>query len=215
METATGTIRPLQPDAPDLAALERICLLTAAAGRDGRAAYPNLPALPGAWWAVPYAVAPGGRGFVLERDGQVSGYAVGTAATEPFNAWLEAEWQPRLRRRWPADRDSARLTAAERATLTLARQSPLRRRPGLTDLFPAHVHINLLAAARGRGAGRQLLGTLLAALAADGAPGVHLGVARSNVGAVRFYEALGFGHLAAETDTVFMGRLLRPAEQAR
>lgn len=202
----------MRPDAHDTAALEHICLLTADAGRDGRTAYPNLPALPGAWWAVPYAHAPDGRGFVLELDSQVSGYAVGTADTAAFNAWLEAVWQPQLLERWPPDGDPPQATAAERATLALTRRLPRLRDPNLQVVFPAHLHINLLPAARGRGTGRELLETLLTTLAGDGAPGVQLGVARSNSGAVRFYGALGFRRLAADQDTVFMGRRLSPPE---
>jgi len=102
----------------------------------------------------------------------------------------------------------AGLTDRERRTLDLVRRRPVPPSPDIAGLFPAHLHINLLDEVRGQGLGRQLLETLLRALAADGARGVHLGVARSNTAARHFYAALGFRTIAEHPDTVFMGRTL-------
>lgn len=77
--------------------------------------------------------------------------------------------------------------------------------------FPAHLHINLLAHARGRGLGRLLLETLLAELRAAGAGGVHLGVARSNTGGQAFYRALGLSLVEERPDTLILGRALEGA----
>jgi GNAT superfamily N-acetyltransferase len=62
--------------------------------------------------------------------------------------------------------------------------------PEVLDEFPAHLHVNLLPRAQGRGVGRRLLETLFDALA--GVAGIHLGVAPENERAAAFYAHLGF-----------------------
>jgi ribosomal protein S18 acetylase RimI-like enzyme len=74
---------------------------------------------------------------------------------------------------------------------------------------PAHLHIDLLPSAQGRGLGRELIEWLCEELAGRDIPGVHLGVSADNTGAIVFYERLGFETLLVEADTVWMGRLLR------
>lgn len=208
MPDGTATIRPVRRDGSDDAALERICLLTAAAGQDGSSSYRNLPDLPGAWWALPYISGPATSGFILETGSGKAGYAVGTADTAAFHGWLVQEWQPLLRRRWPPGNEPTDLTGTEKRTLDLVRRRPVLPAPDIAGPFPAHLHINLLKEARGQGLGRQLLETLLRALAKDGARGVHLGVARSNTTARHFYAALGFRVVAEHPGTVLMGRTL-------
>lgn len=58
--------------------------------------------------------------------------------------------------------------------------------------YPAHLHIDLLPEWQGRGYGRELMRTLLRALAERGVPAVHLVMARANVPARAFYDRLGF-----------------------
>jgi ribosomal protein S18 acetylase RimI-like enzyme len=58
--------------------------------------------------------------------------------------------------------------------------------------FPAHLHIDLLPAARGRGAGRGLVEAWLDRLRALGSPGCHLGTLAENTSAIRFFERMGF-----------------------
>ena len=75
----------------------------------------------------------------------------------------------------------------------------------MLDRYPAHLHVDLLPVAQGGGNGRRLLETLFDALRADGAPGVHLGVARANVGAVGFYHHLGFEELDGDEGGMTLG----------
>lgn len=60
------------------------------------------------------------------------------------------------------------------------------------DLFPAHLHINLLPEAQGHGLGRAMLRDAAARLVADGVPGIHLGYDPANPGAAAFYDRLGW-----------------------
>ena len=57
---------------------------------------------------------------------------------------------------------------------------------------PAHLHIDLTAAARGQGVGTALIQTLKAELKTRGIAKVGLTVSRKNVNAIRFYERNGF-----------------------
>jgi ribosomal protein S18 acetylase RimI-like enzyme len=58
--------------------------------------------------------------------------------------------------------------------------------------FPSHLHIDLLPAGRGRGAGRALMEAWLDRLRAVGSPGCHLGTLAENAGAIGFFARMGF-----------------------
>jgi ribosomal protein S18 acetylase RimI-like enzyme len=58
--------------------------------------------------------------------------------------------------------------------------------------FPSHLHIDLLPAGRGRGAGRGLMEAWLDRLRAAGSPGCHLGTLAENTAAIAFFERMGF-----------------------
>lgn len=60
------------------------------------------------------------------------------------------------------------------------------------SIWPAHLHINLLPAARGRGAGGALMSAWLERLRSGGCPGVHLGTFFENHNAIAFFESRGF-----------------------
>ena len=78
--------------------------------------------------------------------------------------------------------------------------------------FPAHLHINVDAANRGRHIGEGLVETFCQQLEADGIAGVHVVTSRDqrNVG---FYKRLGFVELAftprGGTEALFLARRLR------
>lgn len=68
----------------------------------------------------------------------------------------------------------------------------------LSDLrWPSHLHINLLPAARGRGAGRGLALAWLDRLRHLGSPGCHLGTLAENTAAIRFFQSQGFERFGA------------------
>jgi ribosomal protein S18 acetylase RimI-like enzyme len=58
--------------------------------------------------------------------------------------------------------------------------------------YPAHLHINLTAAARGHGVGRQLVERFYEQMRAAGVRGVHAAVSGANAGGQQFFQALGF-----------------------
>lgn len=187
--TAQPHIRPFR-DA-DLADLYDVCVRTADGGGDARGHY-DTDELMGDIFAAPYAVLEPALTFVLEDGGRVVGYILGTADTERFAGSYRDRWIPQRADRYPPlDRDP--VTPTER--MISLHQHPERMiLPALAG-YPAHLHIDLLPAYQRRGYGRALMDRLLSALAAAGAPGVHLVVLTANTAALAFYARLGFSQL--------------------
>lgn len=128
--------------------------------------------------------------WVAMVDGKVVGYLTGCVDT--------ARYQPHFRH--------ALVSAAGRAVMLRYRLGWRTLRAGIgfaremltarpeVDLaaYPAHLHVNLLAAYRGRGGGRRLMTTYLAHCQEQGVPGVHLSTTERNVAACQLYRQLGF-----------------------
>ena len=184
-------VRPFRPD--DLEALYRICLETGDNGEDATHLYRD-PKLLGELYAAPYAVREPELTFVLEDGEGVCGYILGAFDTGAFERWLEREWFPPLRERYPRpEGDNATWTNYDWVVSEFYED-----RSDHDDLladYPAHLHIDLLPRAQGRGNGRALMETFLAALTERGSPGVHLGTSPQNVRAERFYLRMGFYEL--------------------
>jgi ribosomal protein S18 acetylase RimI-like enzyme len=187
-------IRPYQP--PDAPTLYDICLRTGdPTGGDSTGRYAD-PRLLGEVYVGPYLALAPELAFVLDAsDGTPAGYVLGALDTLAFAARCEVSWWPALRRRYP---DPTALPAPDREIATLIHEPPLPP-PAVTDPYPSHLHIDLLPVAQGHGHGRALLEHLLAALAAAGSPGVHLGVSPENRNANAFYRRLGFTEVAPFT----------------
>jgi GNAT superfamily N-acetyltransferase len=81
----------------------------------------------------------------------------------------------------------------------------------LTQLFPAHLHINLDQRFRGQGIGARLIETFAATARRAGKPGIHAVTGRG-MRNVRFYERCGFlergSALSNGREIVFLGRPL-------
>jgi ribosomal protein S18 acetylase RimI-like enzyme len=68
------------------------------------------------------------------------------------------------------------------------------------DTYPAHLHINVDAAWRGRGLGQRLMEAYLQQLRGLGVPGVYLETTSLNEAACRLYEKMGFRLLESQPD---------------
>lgn len=180
----------LRPFAPcDLPGMYRVCLLTGAAGADATDRYRD-PDLLAHLYAGAYPTADPSLSWVVhDDDSRLVGYLVATADSRAFAAWQEAHWWPALRRRYPLPDPADRSADADAVRIVHAGQSVVEQ---VVDRFPAHLHIDLLPAAQGRGLGRRLIDTLAAALRERGVPGVHLTMDVHNTGAGAFYRRLGF-----------------------
>ena len=194
------TVRQALPS--DRADLFRICLLTADSGMDASALYSD-PDYPGLVWSVPYLDFAPEHAFVLDADGDVLGYIVGTSDTEAFESRLDAEWWPKL-----AEEYAGREASAKLDPMVLDRiRAPQHSDSAIARDYPAHLHINLLPPAQSGGWGRRLIETELASLKAAGAPAVHLGVSLRNDRAMGFYRHVGFSEIGRGS-AVWFGKAL-------
>jgi ribosomal protein S18 acetylase RimI-like enzyme len=186
----------------DAAALAEICALTGHRGRDARGVYAD-PSLLAAMYLLPYlALEPMWCWVCCEGDDTPAGYIVGTPDTRRFSQRAETSCWPPLRTQHPLpatddDGAQARLTRVLHA-------GPPTDLPFLHS-HPAHLHIDLLPSAQGRGIGTRLMATFIEALREAGVPGVHLGVSAHNPGAIAFYRRVGFETLQDAGWGLWMG----------
>ncbi|MFV0632609.1 GNAT family N-acetyltransferase [Demequina sp.] len=190
-------IRPATAD--DSAAIASICLLTGADGGDATGNYGDDVALSDVY-ATPYLHGPGGFALVWDEGQGAVGYVLGTDDTRAFQAWFTGEW-------WPSRPHREQVTEGDRWLLASA-SDPDRMLIDALDEYPAHLHIDLLPQAQGKGAGRQLIEAACALLAQRGSPGVHLVASKSNAGAQAFYPRVGFSPAADDGSSVTFVRAL-------
>ena len=191
-------IRPFH--ASDFPALYRICALTADCGADASADHED-PEVIGHYYAGPYAAFEPDLCFILTRSGIPCGYVLGTRDSEEFSRRCEEEWFPVLRERYVRPRDDDRSPGAGMLRLIHQGITP----PPQAVAYPAHLHIDLLPAAVGRGWGRKLMERFLGRLRELGVGAAHLGVGGKNERAIGFYRNLGFEVLAEEDWGYLMG----------
>jgi ribosomal protein S18 acetylase RimI-like enzyme len=198
-------IRPFR--AGDEAALSQICLKTADAGADATGVFADDD-LWGEVFVLPYVARHPDLAFVVETDdGRVAGYVVGTDDTRAFEDWFATEWWPQFAERWPEPSGPESERTRQDGTLTYA----YGRRAGAEpfgDIFPAHLHIDLLPELQGQGWGRRLIETLIEALRDRGVAGLHLAADARNEGAIAFYPRVGFTRIPSHADVVAFGREL-------
>ncbi len=194
-------IRPYHPS--DLSRLYDICVQTGDSGRDITSEYPD-PDLFGQFYVGPYAALEPDLCFVLTGDGVPCGYILGTRDSDEFRRRTEAEWFPVLRERYPLP------AAADKSPAALMIRNVhngYRPSPDMSS-YPAHLHIDLLPYAQGKGFGRSLMEIFVARLRELKVPAIHLGVGRKNSRAVEYYKAVGFQLLGEREWGFFMGRKL-------
>ncbi len=162
------------------------------------------PRLPGHIYAAPYALFEPSLAFVAQDACGVSGYVVAALDSRAFERRLERDWWPELRARLPEPTEhlAEGLSAPELFALH-AIHHPWGTPDELARDFPSHLHINLLPRSQGRGIGRQLIATVIAALRDQGSPGFHLRVSLRNQRAAGFYRRVGFVELPADGARVF------------
>ncbi len=196
----TFTLRPYRESGLD--ALYAICLATGDSGQDAGELY-AYPRLLGDLYAAPYAALEPELAFVLEDDAGVCGYILGTRDTRAFERWFAEVWAPAARGRYPAPERAPEPDAKLIARLYRPQSEPPK---GVDlDLYPAHLHIDLLPRAQRQGQGRRLMERFLTALREREVPGLHLGLGARNTGALHFYRRMGFHELTRDEHAIIMG----------
>ncbi|MFF3064892.1 GNAT family N-acetyltransferase [Oerskovia sp. NPDC057915] len=181
-------IRPARTTDPrEVDRLYDICLRTGADGGDATARYRD-PRLLGEIYLGAYLAFEPDLAFVVDDGSGALGYVVGTVDTAVFEERCERDWWPGLRTRYP---EGSFASDTDDACLVHALHRPSTADRAVLDLFPAHLHVDLLPAAQGGGNGRRLLEVFFDTLRERGVQGVHLGVSETNTSAIGFYEHLG------------------------
>ena len=209
MHTVGMEIRTYRPEDRD--DCYDVCLRNGLAGSDATGIYSDDRLIPDIFCG-PYVDLEPELAFVVDDGARVVGYTYGTADTREFVARFTAEVLPGfiLRHASPAT-GAARPGKAQREMTELGLH-PERMLIPEVDLYPAHLHIDLLPSAQGQGLGRQLIDGLVGALLVRGVPGVHLEMDPSNLGAGLFYSKLGFTRLrSSDEETVRFGMELPAA----
>ena len=177
---------------------------TGDAGADATGLFDD-PRLLGEVYVGPYLMLPGGIGLTAVANDVPSGYALAAFDTRSFEAECEASWWPPLRARYP---DPGPHPSTRDEQLMRVIHHPPRAAEAMVDVYPAHLHLDLLPELQGRGVGTGMMDRLLAVLAARAVPGVHLGADPRNTRAIGFYAHLGFVTLAEEPEVLWMGKRL-------
>lgn len=200
--TARPVLRPYRPD--DVPALNDVAVRTGHEGGDARSLFTD-PDMLAAVFVGPYVHLEPDLAFVVDNSQRPVGYIVGTADTPTFATRVRDDWLPVVTDRYP--HPPAVPETAEEQLAFLLHYPEYSVRPELAE-YPAHLHINLLPQYQGAGYGRALMSAFLTAVRDKGAEGAHLGVARNNIGAIAFYQRLGFHELSvSDSDTVrYFGR---------
>lgn len=131
--------------------------------------------------------------WVLDNGtGRVVGYLIGSPDGPPPPGTVERTLARRhlLARGLLVRPGTARFFA--RVAWDLARDRSLLHSPVDQRSYPADMHIDLLAEARGHGLGAALVHTWLERLRLLGVPGVHLGTMGENSAAIAFFGSQGF-----------------------
>ena len=201
-------IRPYQPK--DWAATYRVCLETGDSGLDATHLHTDPNAL-GNIYVGAYLRFEPELAYVLEDENGVCGYVLGALDSKVFYQRYLQEWLPPLQQTYArptGDRGRWNPSAQLHALLF---EPDMVYKPELAK-WPAHLHIDLIARAQGKGWGKQMIDVLLAELVARKSSGVHLGVSARNDRAIGFYQKMGFAEIMrdgpADDGTIYMARRL-------
>lgn len=178
-------IRPYHPT--DITALYKICLLTANSGGDASKLFSD-PDLVGHFFVAPYVQYEPDVAFIVTNDNEPCGYIVGTKDSQKFFEKCESDWLPILRNRYPLSSESNNLH--DTRIIKRIHEGHFVKKEFMD--YPAHLHINLLPETQGQGIGRKIMEIFINNLKEFKVPALHLEVGKTNTGAIKFYERVGF-----------------------
>lgn len=216
MSDSPCTIRHARPG--DEAGAYYVCLKTGNYGQDGEPFYRDDPDALGRVFVGPYLAYEPELSLILEDSLGICGYALGAFDSRAFYAKFDSSWRPTLCAQFPEPKgDPAQWTRAQQ--VHYGYHHPDYFCPEPYESYPAHLHIDLLERAQGRGYGRRMLEQVMDLLRQRGSPGAHLGVSMLNTPAFGFYQRLGFRELtrvgSGKDGCIYMGKSLAWPNSAR
>ena len=197
--------------AGDDAGASRVCLKTGDHGKDGTSFYKDDPDALARIYVDPYLRFEPELSLILENGEGVCGYALAAFDARRFFERYEREARPELCARFPAPVTS-RETWTRLEHVYFEYHNPDYFCPEPYELYPSHLHIDLLPRAQGKGHGRMMIEKLIELLRGRNSPGVHLGMSALNERAYGFYRKLGFEELvrdgAGDDEAIYLGMRL-------
>ena len=202
----TAQVRMYRPN--DQAAAYHVCLKTGDFGKDGERFFLEDPDALGRIYVGPYLKFEPELALILEDQQGVCGYALGAFDSKTFYERYENEWRPDLVAKFSAPTGDKQHWTRVQETHHLYHH-PDYFYPEPYELYPSHLHIDLLQRAQGKGYGRIMIGRLIEMLRDRNSAGVHLGMSITNDPAYGFYRKLGFQELIRDEGSIYMGMRLR------
>jgi len=185
----------------DTSAVYEICLKTGNSGQDATHLFSD-PLVLGHLYVGPYMEFEPQSVFILEDDQGPCGYIMGVLDSQTYYQWMHSEWLPNIRvdyKKPTGDPDTWNET--EKITNLLFQPELQRLFPG----FPAHLHIDLLSRAQGKGQGKLMMDHFIDYIRKNKIPGVHLELSVNNDRAFGFYCKYGLQELDRNNESIFMG----------
>jgi len=185
----------------DTSAAYEICLKTGNSGQDATHLFSD-PLVLGHIYVGPYMEFEPQSVFILEDDQGPCGYIMGVLDSQTYYQWMHSEWLPKIRvdyKKPTGDPDTWNET--EKITNLLFQPELQRLFPG----FPAHLHIDLLSRAQGKGQGKLMMDRFIDYLRYNKISGVHLELSSKNDRAFNFYRKYGMQELDRNNESIFMG----------
>ena len=185
----------------DRDAVYDICLKTGDSGKDAAHQFTDPLAL-GHIYAGPYMEYEPQSVFILNNGKNLSGYIMGTMDSKAFYDWMYNEWFQLLRNTYTQPSgDPSRWSRTEK-TINIFFTEMNKK---LFEEFPAHLHIDLLPIAQGKGQGKLMMDHYISHLVNNDIKGVHLELSITNKLAFNFYKRYGMSELERDDDSIFMG----------
>ena len=185
----------------DTSAVYEICLKTGNSGQDATHLFSD-PLVLGHIYVGPYMEFEPQSVFILEDDQGPCGYIMGVLDSQTYYQWMHSEWLPKIRVNYKKPTGNPD-TWDETAKITDLLFHPVSQR--LLPDYPAHLHIDLLSRAQGKGQGKLLMDRSIDYLKYNKIPGLHLELSSNNDRAFNFYRKYGIEELDRDNESIIMG----------
>ena len=185
----------------DTSAVYEICLKTGNSGQDATHLFSD-PLVLGHIYVGPYMEFEPQSVFILEDDQGPCGYIMGVLDSQTYYQWMHSEWLPKMRVNYKKPTGNLD-TWDETEKITDLLFHPVSQR--LLPDYPAHLHIDLLSRAQGKGQGKLMMDRFIDYLKYNKIPGLHLELSSNNDRAFNFYRKYGMEELDRDKESIIMG----------